>query len=103
CPTGAIVFEEDHWQVDARKGISYLTIEKRGPIEEDLHRKMGDWTFGCDVCQDVCPFNETRDTESMRATSAKATDFLVNKQRPALQDLLQMNKEEWDEWTRGSA
>ncbi len=54
CPTGAIVAPR---VVDARLCVAYHTIENRGEIPEDVARKMGDWTFGCDICQEVCPWN----------------------------------------------
>jgi epoxyqueuosine reductase len=54
CPTGAITAP---YELDARKCISYLTIEDPGEIPPALQAQMGDWLYGCDVCQDVCPHN----------------------------------------------
>ncbi len=56
CPTGAL---DAPYQIEADKCISYLTIEHRGDdISKDLAGQIGDWIFGCDICQDVCPWNK---------------------------------------------
>ncbi len=51
CPTGCI----EPFSVDASRCVSYLTIEHRGPIDPSMHAAIGDWIFGCDICQEVCP------------------------------------------------
>lgn len=92
CPTGAIVFGDGRWQVDSRRCISYLTIES--PLSSPEIDRAG-WTFGCDVCQEVCPFNRFQ-----KLTTEK--DFLAKRDWPSLQQLRQIRYEEWDALTQGS-
>ncbi|OAB62557.1 hypothetical protein AY599_13940 [Leptolyngbya valderiana BDU 20041] len=90
CPTDAIT----PYSVDASRCISYLTIERREPIEPDLHRGMGAWIFGCDVCQEVCPHNSPRSVDVGEANPAYAGD------RSSF-DLLEVLG--WDEGARRAA
>ena len=59
CPTQAIT----PYRVDASRCISALTIEQRGPVDSALHPGIGDWLYGCDICQEVCPHNSPRPPE----------------------------------------
>jgi epoxyqueuosine reductase len=94
CPTDAILAP---YQLDANRCISYLTIEKRGSIPEELRAGMGRHVFGCDICQDVCPWN--RKAPATTAPEFSAREGLVN---PALDWLPEMSAEDFRETFRGS-
>jgi epoxyqueuosine reductase len=102
CPTGAIVNEEGRWQIDARRCISYLTIEHAGAMDPDVESAIGDWTFGCDICQEICPFNEPRSSQPERARVTAEPDFLEGRSLPSLKALADIPWADWDELTRGS-
>lgn len=94
CPTGAIL---DGRVVDARSCISYWTIENRGKVPEKYRWLRTKWWFGCDICQEVCPWNR-------RAPATIATDFaprrVLREKSPA--DLLRMGESEYREAFRKS-
>lgn len=103
CPTGAIVHVGGRWQVDARRCISYLTIEHRAPFSEDQERLIGEWTVGCDVCQEVCPFNAQRSNQPARAQTTTVPEFLSQRPYPTLAELAQVSRVEWENLVAGSA
>ena len=84
CPTDAFVAP---YQLDATKCISYLTIELREEIPSEFHKKLDDWAFGCDVCQQVCPWNR----------------FSKQHEEPLFDphpEFLKMSKKDWYEMTQ---
>ncbi len=84
CPTGAL---RDDGQIDASLCISYLTIEHKGPIPLALRKPMGTWLFGCDLCQEVCPFQ-------LRKQVTEEKDFLAWRAGPGVSpaDILGMDE-----------
>jgi epoxyqueuosine reductase len=94
CPTHAILAP---YQLDSNRCIAYLTIEKRGSIPEELRAGMGRHVFGCDICQDVCPWN--RKAPATSAPEFQPRPGLVNS---ALAWLAEMSAEEFRENFRGS-
>jgi epoxyqueuosine reductase len=95
CPTDAILAP---YKLDSNKCIAYLTIEKRGSIPEELRAGIGHHVFGCDICQDVCPWN--RKAPATSAPEFQPRPGLVN---PALAWIAEMSQEEFSQTFRGSA
>ena len=102
CPTGAIVQEEGRWQVDSRSCVSYWTIEHRGDIPAELAARFQGWTFGCDVCQEVCPFNQPRDSQPLRAAETADPDFLPRFAPPLRREVESWSEAQWDRFSLGS-
>jgi len=109
CPTDALVAPH---QMDASRCIAYLTIEKKGTIPEELRQPMGRQVFGCDICQDVCPWNHktsnhktsNRKAPTRRAPAAANEGMLARPQmiNPALEWLAGMDAAEFKRWFKGS-
>jgi len=97
CPTHAIV---EAGKLDARLCIAYLTIEKRGEIPEEMRAAMGHHVFGCDICQDVCPWNNK--AGNAPATSLKEFQPRDGLFHPDLRRLAQMDEEMYRATFRGS-
>jgi epoxyqueuosine reductase len=94
CPTGAFVAPH---VLDARRCISYLTIELRGPIPRELRPLVGDWIFGCDICQEVCPWNRKAPVSDEPAFRPRSGFSL-----PELIPLLSLTQEEFSARFKGS-
>ena len=92
CPTGAFV---GPYTLDARRCISYLTIEHRGEIDASFHRAIGNWMFGCDACQEVCPWNR-------QAPPARDGELLTGAPPGAPQTLLELSPDDFRDRFRGS-
>ena len=82
CPTEALT----PYNIDASKCISYLTIELKDQIPNEFQNKMDNWAFGCDVCQDVCPWNRFSKSHSEPLFDPRA-------------ELLDFTKKDWEELT----
>jgi len=98
CPTNAFPAP---YQLDASKCISYLTIEKRGSIPEDLRGQMQNHLFGCDICQDVCPWN-TRTNRLVPIPSAADLQPRLALVNPPLAEVAVISEEGYRESFRGS-
>lgn len=95
CPTAAIMpAPEGRYEIDSRLCISHLTIEIRGPIEPALHAAMGRHVFGCDICQDVCPWN--------RRAEAKIDEFAPREFAPSLARMAALSEAEFLELFRNT-
>jgi epoxyqueuosine reductase len=94
CPTGAIVEE---YVLDANKCISYLTIEHRGELAKELTTGFQNWVYGCDICQDVCPWNRFQ-----QQTAEEAFQPREFNKAPVLQELSTMTQQEFTERFRKS-
>jgi len=98
CPTGALTAPR---QMDASRCISYLTIEHRSEIPEELQPLMSNWIYGCDICQEVCPYNQ-------QAPMTHEPDYQLNTSNPLLpypqlNDLIHMTDDQYKQYTTASA
>ena len=100
CPTGALV---EPYVMDARRCISYLTIELRGSIPEEFREGMGWQVYGCDICQDVCPYNRKVPVTDLREFQPRTVEAEESLLLPKLEWLAGLTEEEFREFFRGSA
>lgn len=95
CPTGALIAP---YTLDARRCISYLTIELKGPIPREFREPMGNRIFGCDICQEVCPWNRRFARPTAEAAFQPRSDSMA----PQLLDLLVLDDAGFRQRFRGS-
>lgn len=95
CPTGALVPVGQRYTVDSRRCISYFTIELRGAVPEDQRTGIGPHIFGCDICQDVCPWNR-------RAPVTIDPEFQPRHFAPPLEKLAAMREDEFRSLFQGT-
>jgi epoxyqueuosine reductase len=89
CPTAAFVPDgRGRFHLDARRCISYWTIEHRGDIPEEFHDAMGNHVFGCDICQDVCPWNR-------RSPHASDPAFAAQHYAPPVEELASLTEDDF--------
>jgi epoxyqueuosine reductase len=96
CPTGAIV---EPYRIDAPRCVSYLTIEEHGPLPRTLRPLLGNFVFGCDICQDVCPYTGAAEVVDDPDFAPRSLDNAF----PSLQLLAEMDVEQFREIYRGTA
>ncbi len=99
CPTSAF---PEPFVLDARKCISYLTIEHRGEIAEPLRTQIGDHLFGCDDCQTVCPFNASSRPREI-ASTIEPYRPLPRWENTTIEALTNLTESAWDELSQGSS
>ncbi|HEX5970646.1 MAG TPA: tRNA epoxyqueuosine(34) reductase QueG, partial [Gemmatimonadaceae bacterium] len=100
CPTDAFAGPR---RLDATKCISYLTIELKGAIPPEFHEGIGDRLYGCDVCQEVCPWNQRFARELPEGSPFTPREFIAGKDaRTLAHDLLQLSQEEFSDAFRKS-
>lgn len=95
CPTDAI---HEPYRVDAKRCISYLTIELKEKMEEKFETQIGEWMFGCDICQDVCPWN--RETPYGSVEDLKPRSHVLN---PGVASWSNVTEEQFNNLFEGSA
>lgn len=95
CPTAAF---PEAGVLDASRCVSYLTIEHRGPLPDSLNSQLGEWVYGCDICQLVCPWN--RKSPSTLDPAFQPRHHWI---APSLSTLSTLDEATWIAWTRRSA